>query len=68
MGATEKLLFEHIVNAQKVVSQHIIQTPVVYSKVLSEVVGKQIFIKLENQQITGSFKIRGAINAISNLT
>ena len=39
-----------------------------YSKVLSEVVGEQIFIKLENQQITGSFKIRGAINAISNLT
>ena len=68
MGATEKLLFEHIVNAQKVVSQHIIQTPVAYSKVLSEVVGEQIFIKLENQQITGSFKIRGAINAISNLT
>ena len=25
-------------------------------------------LKLENQQITGSFKIRGAINAISNLT
>ena len=68
MGSTEKLLFENIVNAQKVVSQHIIETPVVYSKVLSEVVGEQIFIKLENQQITGSFKIRGAINAISNLT
>ena len=53
MKSTEKLLFKHIVNAQKVVSQHIIETPVVYSKVLSEVVGEQIFLKLENQQITG---------------
>ena len=68
MGATEKLLFEHIANAQKVVSQHIIQTPGGLLKSTFEVVGEQIFIKLENQQITGSFKIRGAINAISNLT
>ena len=68
LRSTEKLLFENIVNAQKVVSKHIIETPVVYSKALSEVVGEQIFIKLETQQITGSFKIRGAINAISNLT
>ena len=61
------LLFEDIVRAEKIVSKHIVTTPVVHSKTLSEDIGEQIYLKLENQQITGSFKIRGAINAISNL-
>ena len=61
------LLFEDIVRAEKIVSKHIITTPVVHSKALSEAIGEHIYLKLENQQITGSFKIRGAINAISNL-
>ena len=68
MEPKNKLSFEHIVNAEKIVSKHVITTPVVYSKVLSEAIGEQVSLKLENQQITGSFKIRGAINAISNLT
>ncbi len=68
MEQKNKLLFEHIVNAEKIVSKHVITTPIVYSKVLSEAIGEQVSLKLENQQITGSFKIRGAINAISNLT
>tara|TARA_B100000683_G_scaffold180654_1_gene173975 strand:+ start:47 stop:1009 length:963 start_codon:yes stop_codon:yes gene_type:complete len=62
------LLFEDIVRAEKIVSKHIITTPAVHSKALSEAVGEHIYLKLENQQITGSFKIRGAINAISNLS
>ena len=61
------LLFEDIVRAEKIVSKHIVTTPVVHSKTLSEDIGERIYLKLENQQITGSFKIRGAINAISNL-
>ena len=61
------LLFEDIVRAEKIVSKHIVTTPVVHSNTLSEDIGEQIYLKLENQQITGSFKIRGAINAISNL-
>ena len=68
MKPKEKLLFERIVDAAKIVSKHTIETPVVYSKVLSEAIGEKVSLKLENQQITGSFKIRGAINAISNLT
>ncbi len=61
------LLFEDIVRAEKIVSKHTVTTPVVQSQTLSKAVGKRIYLKLENQQITGSFKIRGAINAISNL-
>ena len=61
------LLLEDILRAEKIISKHIVTTPVVQSKALSAAIGEQIYLKLENQQITGSFKIRGAINAISNL-
>ena len=61
------LLFEDIVRAEKIVSKHTITTPVIQSQAISKAVGERIYLKLENQQITGSFKIRGAINAISNL-
>lgn len=62
------LLFEDIQRAEKIVAKHVVKTPIVQSKALSDAIGEEIYLKLENQQITGSFKIRGAINAISNLT
>jgi len=61
------LLFEDIVRAEKIVSKHIVTTPLVHSQALSKAIGERVYLKLENQQVTGSFKIRGAINAISNL-
>ncbi|MEV0252485.1 threonine ammonia-lyase [Nocardia sp. NPDC050712] len=43
------------------------RTPVVASRVLSERVGAEVFLKCENLQRTGSFKPRGAYNRIANL-
>jgi len=43
-------------------------TPLVRSVALSEIVGGDVYLKLENEQITGSFKLRGAVNAIAALT
>lgn len=43
------------------------KTPIVYSFSLSEISGANVFLKLENLQRTGSFKIRGAYNKIYNL-
>lgn len=42
----------------------IYQTPLVHSKALSRLTGNAIFLKLENLQMTGSFKERGALNRI----
>lgn len=36
-----------------------VQTPLVYSSVLSERMGHSIFLKLETDQVSGSFKMRG---------
>ncbi|MBX9768532.1 MAG: pyridoxal-phosphate dependent enzyme, partial [Bdellovibrionales bacterium] len=44
------------------------KTPLELSRSISERVGSDIFLKFENLQTTGSFKIRGAMNRILNLT
>ncbi|MFE3261352.1 threonine ammonia-lyase [Nocardia sp. NPDC059091] len=44
------------------------RTPVVASRVLSEHIGHDVWLKCENLQRTGSFKPRGAYNRIANLS
>lgn len=43
------------------------KTPLVYSYSLSELSGANVYLKLENLQRTGSFKIRGAYNKLCSL-
>src|SRR6516164_9197092 len=44
------------------------RTPLVRSDALSEIARGDIYLKLENTQITGSFKLRGAINVLATLS
>src|SRR5436190_13098347 len=44
------------------------ETPVLPAKRLSRQIGGQIWLKLENLQVTGSFKVRGAINRLSRMS
>ena len=43
-------------------------TPLVRSDALSAIAGGDVFLKLENTQITGSFKLRGALNVLAMLS
>ena len=43
-------------------------TPLIPSPALSEIAGGEVLLKLECQQVSGSFKIRGALNALLTLT
>lgn len=43
-------------------------TPVMTSRALNELTGRQIFLKCENFQRVGAFKFRGAYNAVSQLS
>lgn len=47
---------------------HILGTPLERSAVLSEELGREIWLKLECQQRTGSFKLRGALNRLLTLS
>ncbi|MBR0598852.1 threonine ammonia-lyase [Sinanaerobacter chloroacetimidivorans] len=59
---------EHILKAQESLNGVIKKTPLIYSDFYSKEYGCNVYIKPENFQITGSFKIRGAYNKINNLT
>ena len=50
------------------ISPHIEQTPVMISDALDELAGALLFFKCENLQLSGSFKIRGAANAVLSLS
>ena len=46
----------------------IYETPCAYSQSLSDLTGARVFVKLENLQMTGSFKERGAANVLLQLS
>ena len=54
--------------ARLVVSRVAKVTPMESSLFLSEVLGSPVFLKCENLQRTGSYKIRGAYNRLSRLS
>jgi|EP00670_Eutreptiella_braarudii_P010409 threonine dehydratase len=60
--------FSDIVLAHHRIQSGIVETPVRHSAVLSELTGGDVWLKLEHLQQSGSFKERGARNALMNLT
>lgn len=53
--------------ANRFLEGRIRRTPTEKSLPLGEITGGEVFLKWENQQITGSFKIRGALNKMFSL-
>jgi threonine dehydratase len=64
----KRLKPESVIEASGRIAAHVKRTPLVRSDGLSRFVGGDVFLKLENEQITGSFKLRGAANALSTLS
>lgn len=57
--------FSEIEKAVQRLAPQAVRTPTVRSDVLDERVGARVFLKLENMQVTGSFKFRGAVNRLA---
>ena len=57
-----------VVAARERVREAIYYSPCPHSQMLSALTGQQVYLKLENLQMTGSFKERGALNRIAMLT
>ncbi len=57
-----------VVAARERVRGSIYYSPCPHSQMLSGLTGQQVYLKLENLQMTGSFKERGALNRIATLT
>jgi threonine dehydratase len=60
--------WDDIREAHARIAPHIHRTPILTSHSLDAMAGAQFFFKCDNFQKTGSFKIRGAANAILSLT
>ena len=60
--------YKNVKNASIFIKDHIRKTNLDYSKYFSTLSSNEVYFKLENTQITGSFKIRGAFNKLLSLS
>ncbi len=54
--------------ARRIVSQYLPRTPLIHYPALSELLGCEAYVKHENHQPVGAFKVRGGINLVSQLS
>lgn len=66
-GVSQEVTIEDIWSAKKTLSQYITSTPLLYNGWLSHALGCELYLKMENMQPVGSFKIRGASYKIAQL-
>jgi threonine dehydratase len=63
-----KLSIRNIWEARKRIASIVNKTPLIQSFILSERLGRRVFLKLENVHEIGAFKVRGAANKILSLS
>ena len=60
--------FTDVLKARKRIAPYLTKTPLLHYAGLSKVLGFEAYVKHENMQPTGAFKIRGGINLVSQLS
>jgi threonine dehydratase len=58
-------IFKEVINAKQRIEAYILKTPLLYSQYLSDLTGGEVYLKMESEQFTGSFKARGAFSKIT---
>ena len=66
--ATDMLTLDRFEEAAKLVKEVTKDTKLVYSSYLSERTGNKVYLKPENMQMTGAYKLRGAYYKVSTLS
>jgi threonine dehydratase len=59
---------EDLLKAKQRVEPYIFKTPVIQNDFFNELVGGKVYFKCENLQRIGAFKVRGAVNAVLQLS
>ena len=62
------ITFVDVEEARERIHEQIYLSPFPFSETISRMTGNRVFFKLENLQMTGSFKERGALNRLLTLT
>ena len=68
MGNENMLTLEKFEEASEIVKKVTLETKLVYSDHFSRLTGNRVYLKPENMQFTGAYKVRGAYYKISTLT
>ncbi|MFL9877019.1 threonine/serine dehydratase [Herbaspirillum rhizosphaerae] len=68
LGEIKVPVFHDVEQAAQRIRDHVRRTPLLRSPVLDEIAGARVWLKAENLQITGSFKARGAFNALLSMS
>src|SRR5450830_499879 len=68
LGEIKVPVFHDVEQAAQRIKDHIRRTPLLRSPVLDEIAGARVWLKAENLQVTGSFKARGAFNALLSMS
>lgn len=61
-------ILSEVLAAETRIRSHVRETPLEYSPFLSAEAEAEVYLKLESQQLTGSFKLRGAMNKFLSLS
>ncbi len=61
-------IYDEILLAENRIRPHTLTTPLLLSRPLSKLIKGQVYLKLENEQHTGSFKARGSLNKLLSLS
>ena len=64
----EMLTLEKFEEASEIVKEVTLETKLIYSEYLSSLTGNKVYLKPENMQFTGAYKVRGAYYKSSTLT
>src|SRR5436190_16954327 len=60
--------YEDVLRARKQIAPYLLRTPLREYPALNDLIGARVFIKHENHQPAGAFKVRGGLNLISQLS
>ncbi|MFQ6016293.1 MAG: threonine/serine dehydratase [Anaerolineae bacterium] len=64
----ERPTFQDVLKARQIIGKYLTRTPLHHHPSLDKLVGAEVYVKHENYQPVGAFKIRGGINLISQLS
>ncbi len=60
--------FTDVLRARRAVAPYLSRTPLAHYPALDQLIGARVFVKHENHQPTGAFKVRGGVNLVSQLS
>ena len=61
-------VFQDVLDARRVIQPYIYRTPLRRYPALSDLIGAEVWVKHENFQVAGSFKVRGGLNLVARTT